>query len=101
VGCHAGPLSRLGAARGAFVPREKWISGCAAPCRTLIGASSPSVHRLSCASLCTPPRFRTDPSHDLVSVSWWDPPALGRDGRPNFGWSGECLARLPFRHAPP
>jgi hypothetical protein len=43
---------------------------------------------------------RTDPAHDLVSVSWWDPPALGRDGRPNFGWSGECLAR-PFRHAPP
>jgi hypothetical protein len=44
---------------------------------------------------------RTDPAHDLVSVSWWAPPALGRDGRPNFGWSGECLARLPFRHTPP
>jgi hypothetical protein len=33
---------------------------------------------------------RTDPAHDLVSVSWWD-----------AGWSGECLARAPFRHAPP
>jgi hypothetical protein len=35
---------------------------------------------------------RTDPSHDLVSVSWWGA---------GWGWSGECLARIPFRHAPP
>jgi hypothetical protein len=40
---------------------------------------------------------KMDPSHDLVSLSWWGsvPPQW------NLRWSGECLARLPFRHAPP
>jgi hypothetical protein len=37
--------------------------------------------------------LKMDPTHDLVSVSWW---TSGGDGR----WSGECLVRLPFRHAP-
>jgi hypothetical protein len=42
-----------------------------------------------------PPQItvKMDPSHDLVSVSWW----TSGDGR----WAGECLVRLPFRHAPP
>jgi hypothetical protein len=45
---------------------------------------------------------KTDPSHDLVSVSWWDSPRPGGDGWwPHVRWSGECLARLPFRRAPP
>ncbi len=47
--------------------------------------------------LYAPPAHITvkmDPSHDLVSMAWGTSPI------PNW-WSGECLARLPFRHAPP
>jgi hypothetical protein len=44
---------------------------------------------------------KTDPWHDLVSVSWWASPDDRDNSSSPIRWSGECIARLPFRRAPP